>query len=343
MSSLSRLAMAALGAGTAYGFYRRRKRRDLRGQTALITGSSRGLGFLLAREYARQGCRVVICALDEEELNIARDRLREEEGAEVLAIVCDVTDEHQVQVLVEEATRHFGQIDILVNNAGIIQVGPIEDQSVEDFEAAMAVIFYGTLYNILAVLPQMMERRDGRIVNITSIGGRVSVPHLLPYGAAKFAALGLSEGLRAELGKHKIAVTTIVPGLMRTGSYVHAFFKGRQGAELSWFALGSSLPLITMNAERAARQIVEASRNRKAEQIVGFPAKSASVFVGLFPGMTARLLGLVNRFILPSGEGRHGEAVVGSTARGQIDGPIARLVAAGTTLGRRAGRRYNQR
>jgi short-subunit dehydrogenase len=105
----------------------------------------------------------------------------------------------------------------LVNNAGVIQMGPVEDQSLEDFEEALGTMFYGVLMPIWSVLPQMISRGEGRIVNITSIGGKLSVPHLLPYNCAKFAAVGLSEGLRAELGRSKISVTTIVPGLMRTG------------------------------------------------------------------------------------------------------------------------------
>ena len=107
----------------------------------------------------------------------------------------------------------------MVNNAGMIQVGPLATTTKEDFVTALDVMFWGTLYPTLAVLPQMRARGRGHIVNITSIGDLVSVPHLLPYTCAKFAAVGLSEGLRAELGPVGIRVTTVVPGLMRTGSY----------------------------------------------------------------------------------------------------------------------------
>ncbi len=152
---------------------------NLQGQVALITGGSRGLGFLLAREFAHEGCRLVICARDEQELERAREDL-ERHGAEVLAVPCDVADRAQVDRLVEEATQRFGRVDILVNNAGIIQVGPIETMTLQDFEDALGVMFWGVVYPTLAVLPQMLERQSGRIVNITSIGGKVSVPHLIP-------------------------------------------------------------------------------------------------------------------------------------------------------------------
>lgn len=341
MQNSTKFAMAVLGAGLALGIRRRFRRRDIRGQTALITGSSRGLGYLMAREYARRGCRVVICARDEQELDIARARLIDE-GAEVLSVVCDVSDEQQVEVLIDAATRHFGQIDILVNNAGIIQVGPIESQTPQDFEDALGVIFYGTLYPILSVLPQMMERGDGRIVNITSVGARLSFPHLLPYNCAKYATRGLSQGLRAELKRFGISVTTVVPGLMRTGSFANALFKGRREGELAWFSLGSSMPLVSMNARRAARRIVEASRRRRSEYVVGAPAKIAAAFAGRFPGFTADLLGAVNNLFLPAAEGSQGEVLTGKAVRNQFDGPLSRLVDIGTTLGRRAGHRLNQ-
>ena len=342
MKTATTLAIATLGAGLVLGTLRRRKRRDLRGQTALITGSSRGLGFLLAREYARQGCRVVLCARGEEALDRARDQLRQE-GADVLAIPCDLSDRNQVEALVEEATAHFGSIDILVNNAGIIQVGPMEDQSLEDFEKAMDIIFYGSLYTVQAVLPQMIARRAGRIVNITSIGAKMSVPHLLPYNCAKFAALGLSEGLRAELRRHNIAVTTIVPGLMRTGSYVHALFKGKRDRELRWFSLGSSLPGITVNAERAARKIVKASQKQKAEFVVGAQFRLAALIAGVAPGVVADAWGLVNSLILPKPAKARGAALKGQEVSINYPDTAARLVAAGTALGRRAGGQYNQR
>lgn len=269
----------------------------LDGEVALVTGGSRGLGLLLARELLGQGCKVAICARDEVELERARRDLAEH-GAEVLAVPCDVSDREQVKRMVARVTAHFGRLDLLVNNAGIIQAGPLEATTLRDFEDAMGVMFWGTVYPTLAVLPQLRARGSGRIVNITSIGGKVSPPHLVPYSAAKFAAVGFSEGLRAELARDGISVTTVVPGLMRTGSAVNAFFKGEREKEFALFGPLASLPIISMDAERAARRIVQATKRGEAEIILTLPAAVGARFHGLFPGLTADLFGVLNR-VLP--------------------------------------------
>ncbi|HEX3035276.1 MAG TPA: SDR family oxidoreductase [Thermodesulfobacteriota bacterium] len=315
----------------------RLREENLHGQVALITGGSRGLGFLLAREFANEGCRIVICARDERELEQAQKDLKHH-GNEILTIRCDVADRLQVEHLVKETMNHFGRIDILVNNAGIIQVGPVETATLEDFESALDVMFWGVLYPTLAVLPQMLKRKGGRIVNITSIGGKVSVPHLLPYTCAKFAAVGLSEGLRAELSKKGINVITIVPGLMRTGSYFNAIFKGQQKEEFTWFSLGSSLPLISMDAQRAARQIVSAAKRGESERILSIPANLLALFHGLFPGITSDLLGLVNR-MLPEADGLKDTATPGLEVHQRLQSSLLSTL---TSLGRSAARRFQR-
>ena len=211
--------------------------------------------------------------------------------------------------MVDSLLLRWGRIDVLVNNAGVIQVGPVQNMTVADYQEAMAVHFWGPLGAINAVLPQMQQRGEGRIVNVASIGGKISLPHLLPYCASKFALVGLSQGLRVELAPEGILVTTVCPGLMRTGSPRHAWFKGRHRAEHAWFSISGSLPLISIDAERAARRIVAACRRGKAEIMVSWLARSASSLHGLFPGWTADVLGLVNQLLpRPDGIGIHAAA-----------------------------------
>ena len=271
---------------------------SLVGRTVLITGGSRGLGLVIAREFIREGAHVAIAARDPDELDRAKADLVER-GGSVLSVQCDVTDRGQVDEMVGTVLDAFGHIDIVINNAGLIQVGPVEAMTTDDYEAALRTHFWAPLYTTLAVLPGMRKRRMGRIVNISSLGGKISMPHLIPYGASKFALTGLSEGLRAELINDGIYVTTVIPGLMRTGSPINAFFKGQHRAEYAWFAISDSVPFLSMSAESAARQILNACRYGDAELILSLPAKLAVRLHGLFPGVMTEFLGLANR-VLPA-------------------------------------------
>jgi len=282
---------------------------DLKDKTVLITGGSRGLGLVMAREFAREGARLVLCARDEQELDQARLDL-EKFGTEVITARCDVTNRHDVMAMVANVYTRLGSIDVLVNNAGVIQVGPLEVMTHEDFELAMQAHFWGPLNTIMAVLPSMREKKTGRIVNISSIGGKVSVPHLIPYSASKFALVGLSKGLRSELMKDGIKVTTVCPGLMRTGSPRNADFKGKHQFEYAWFSISDALPLLTVSAENAARQIVSACRRGQAELVISVPAKIAVLFDALFPETMSQMLALANR-MLPNAGGVGNERMKG--------------------------------
>lgn len=265
-----------------------------RDKVVLVTGGARGLGLLIARKLAAEGAKLVLCSRNTEQLARAKQELGRT-GASVMTFRCDVSDQGQVDSMVRQTLEVWRRIDVLINVAGVIQVGPMETMRLDDYREAMETHFWGPLYTINAVLPRMRALGGGRIVNITSIGGRISVPHLLPYSASKFALVGLSEGLRAELAKDSIWVTTVTPGLMRTGSPRNAFFKGQHRIEHAWFALSDALPGASMNAERAASQVVEACRRGQAAITLSLPAMAAFTFHGLFPGLTADLMGLVNR------------------------------------------------
>lgn len=276
---------------------------DLRDKVVLITGGSRGLGLVLARQFAAEGAKIAICARDLEELELASEDLKQR-GADVFYAPCDLQNKAEIGQMVNAVRMEFGQIDILVNNAGIIQVTPVEHAAEADYIEAMNTHFWASYHTTQEVLPEMKERGSGRIVNITSIGGKVAFPHLLPYAASKFALVGYSEGLRGELLKDGIYVTTIVPGLMRTGSPRNAFFKGQNEKEYAWFKLSDSLPFLSVSAEQAAAEIVTATKRGEAERIISMPAKLGVLFHGVFPGLTSDLFSLVNTFLpAPGGIG----------------------------------------
>ena len=335
------LAVGALAGAAARAASRSQD--DLRGEVAVVTGASRGLGLLIAHELAGQGCRLVICARDAAELDRAAGRLRET-GAEVTAVACDVTDEATPTRLVQTALDQYGRLDIVVSNAGIIQVGPVQEATPEHFETALDTMALAPARLALAALPVMRDQGHGRIVTIASIGGKLSVPHLLPYSTAKFAAVGFSEGLRAELGRGPVVVTTVVPGLMRTGSHLQARFTGQAGKEFTWFGLGASLPLISMDAERAARQIVAAVRQRRAEVTLTPAGQVVSRVAALAPGVTSGVMQVVERLVLPAPDGE-GPAAGGDGIAGQdLEPALPRTVFDRlTALGRAAAGRFNER
>ena len=278
---------------------------SFRDRSVVITGGSRGLGLEIARVLAREGASLTLIARDEDELARARATL-EVTGAHVLPLRCDIARFADVEQALRDVVEHYGRVDVLVNCAGVIQVGPMEHMALADYEAAMNVHFRGPLHTMLAALPYMRHQHGGRIVNIASIGGKVPVPHLAPYAASKFALVGLSSSLRAELADDNILITTVSPGLMRTGSPLNASMKGRHEAEYAWFASSDSLPGLSVAASRAARQIVEASRRGQAELIISLPAKLAAAFYGVMPSTFVTLASLANRF-LPAPTGAAGD------------------------------------
>ncbi len=315
------LAAGIGGAIAGRAALRRRRFFAFAGRNVLITGGSRGLGLEMARILADEGANLAICARDIDELKRAESELTQRGARNVFILPCDVTDQDEVEAVVQSVESRFGSLDVLINNAGIIGVGPMEEMTLDDYERAMRTHYWAPLYATLAALPGMRARRSGRIVNIASIGGKVSVPHLLPYSGSKFALVGLSEGMRAELIKDNIYVTTVCPGLMRTGSHVNAEFKGQHEAEYSLFSIVGSMPLSSMNAGRAARQILNACRMGDPQVVLSASAILVTAFHALFPGATAEIFGLVNR-LLPGPGGVGSRSVLGRDSRTAISPSI---------------------
>lgn len=284
---------------------RRRRALDFAGKVVVITGASRGLGLVLARQFAREGARIALVARHESPLDRALMELLSM-GADAHGVVCDVRNRESVDAAVAAIVARFGGIDVLVNNAGVIQVGPLENMQEEDFKRAMDVHFYGALHMTMAALPHLRASGSKRIVNITSIGGRIAVPHLTPYVASKFAAVGLSEALTAELAPEGIRVTTVVPGLMRTGSPRNIGVKGDHDDEYGWFVLVGSMPVLSIDARRAARQIVNAARYGDRSLVITPAAKAAVLMEGMAPGLVTAAGAVANR-ILPAAPGPEGD------------------------------------
>ena len=292
----------------------RTQRFPLKDKIVLITGGSRGLGLVLGRHICAAGGKVALIARDAEELGRAKADLARRGGA-VQTVQCDLLDTEQIQSAVRQIIDRFGKIDILINNAGIIEVGPLEHMRRKDFERAMQLHFWAPFELLSRIVPEMRIWGGGRIVNISSIGGKVAVPHLAPYSASKFALTGFSDALRAELARDNIHVTTVAPGMMSTGSHVNAKFKGKHDTEFAWFAASAGAPLISMNADRAARKILAACRRGQPSLTLTFAARTAILGNALFPNLTGYWMKIVNRFLPTAGDDEGDELRAGSQLR----------------------------
>ncbi|MFI0785926.1 SDR family NAD(P)-dependent oxidoreductase [Streptomyces lydicus] len=314
---------------------------SIRGLTAVVTGGSRGLGLLMAGELMKRGCHVVLLARDEAELGRAVTKLGRLPCGSVRSVVCDVRDGAAVRARMDEIVRDNGRLDIVLANAGIIQVGPADALGTEGFRDALDSIFNGALHTALAALPHLRRSPvGGRLALVGSVGGLLAVPHLLPYSCAKAAVAALAEGLHAEEAVHGVTVTGIHPGLMRTGSHLHARFGGDRRREYAWFQTLAGAPLLSMNAERAAERIVSAVQRRRHRIVLTPAAKLGARAHGVAPVATTRLVSLIGRVLPRDGGGGTAE---GFRVEAEDQPPARRLRRVLGVLNERAAGRLNQR
>lgn len=322
------LGAAAIG----YALTSTLRRYDFENKVVLITGGSRGLGLVLARQLAQRGALIGLMARDALELARARQTISSHSLVQLLA--ADVTAPSQVEQAVNALVRQFGRIDVVINNAGQILAAPFEDTTDADFKAMLDVHFWGTLHVTRAALPYLSRQGQGRVINVCSIGGRIPVPHLSAYCASKFAQVGLSEVLAEELREKGIRVTTVLPGLMRTGSHRQAWFKGNQSSEYQLFSLVGGMPVTSMSADRAARMIIRAAEQGRAEAIIPFSVRQIAKATSLAPNTAMAVMAATNR-MLP-----------GPGSKFAVQGKQMELhpaVAAAATLSERAAERNNER
>jgi short-subunit dehydrogenase len=275
-----------------------------RGRVSIITGGSSGLGLALAHRFGRAGLKLVLAARTMSDLERAKLELLSSNSvateADVHLFACDLSQRSQADALIGATVERFGTVDVLINNAGVMEVGPMEDQPVEAYERSMAVNFFSAVYTSYAALPILLKKKASAIVNISSVGGKVAVPHLLPYVASKFALTGFSEGMHAELRQRGVRVITVCPGLMRTGGETHAKFRGQVMNEKAWFQTSARTPFLAANVTRAAERIFSAVKDRRSEITITPQAWLAARFAGIAPESTQVIAALVNSLVLPS-------------------------------------------
>jgi len=223
---------------------RREDAHALHGKTAIVTGGSRGIGFATARAFLEEGARVAICARNPSRLKEAVARLGA--GRRLLGRAADVSDPAQVRAFVEEATSVLGPLHVLVNNAGIAYVGPFVNEPAESISAVVDVNLKGVLYMTRAVLPSMIARGEGVIINVSSGAGLAGFPEIVSYCATKFGVVGFSEALDREVRGSGLRIHALCPGAVATD--MQAQYSGAK---------------VGMPPEEVARRIVELATTKR--------------------------------------------------------------------------------
>ena len=229
-----------------------------KGKTVLITGAAVGIGKACALRFAESGANVVLVDVNEDALKKAEQDIKNITDS-YLTVVCDVSDNQAVLDTVQKATERFGKIDILINNAAIWRIrSAVVDTDAEVWKKLLDVNVMGTVYFTKAVLPQMIENKWGRIINIASVAGVYGNANMAPYSATKGAVISFTKALAKEVAEHNITVNAVSPGTVSpadaddidyvkpTGlSYSGRTGSGRENADLCLFLAGDNAAYIS--------------------------------------------------------------------------------------------------
>jgi short-subunit dehydrogenase len=254
---------------------------ELRGTNAVVTGASRGIGVYIAKALAEEGVNLSLAARSEAELDQVRSEI-EAMGVTAIATVCDVADADDRARLIERTQTDLGPIDILVNNAGIERVRRFTDANPSDFTDTLAVNLEAPILLTHAVVPGMLERGRGHVVNIASGAGKVGVPYGTSYCASKHGLVGFTHALRAEYHRSPVGFSVVCPGFVTdAGMYDRWAVQGIRAPRIA----GSSKP------EKVASVTIGCIKKDRAEVIVNTPpVRPLVVLANVLPGIVPTLL-----------------------------------------------------
>lgn len=246
----------------------------LRGKVAIVTGSSEGIGKAAAQSMAAEGAKVVICARRADVLEATAAAIRAATGGDVLAIPTDVTQPEQVKTLFDQTIATFGRVDILVNNAGTSAARSFEEVTPELWQADLDLKLFGAIHCTQAALPYMKAQGGGRIINITTPGGKAPAAKSVPTSVSRAAGIALTKELSREYAANNILVNTVCIGLIKSGQHEKRFAQAQaQDATLtleSWYAnMGKSVPLGRVGEASEAGDLIAFLASERASYITG--------------------------------------------------------------------------
>ena len=265
--------------------------KDFSGKVVVVTGASSGIGEALAVAFARAGAAVVLTARDAARLAAVEQRCVAL-GAVAWSHRADVTDATQMQALARAVQERHGAADVLVNNAGVVMSGLLVDVEPADWTRLHQINVMGVVNGCRAFLPRMVERgQGGHVVNMASAAGIVGLSGMSTYSATKFALIGLSESLRAEMRRHRIGVSVICPSYVRTPIASKVKIVGALDTERTRKRIAQTFEKNSVTAEHVAQRTLDAIRKNRAITPVGRDAKLGYFFKRLAPGFLARVMG----------------------------------------------------
>jgi 3-oxoacyl-[acyl-carrier protein] reductase len=246
----------------------------LSGKVAVVTGGSEGIGKAAAQSLAAEGAKVVICARRVEVLEAAAAEIQAATGGEVLAIPVDITQPEQVKALFEQTLAALGRIDILVNNAGTSSAHPFEEATAEIWEEDLQLKLFGAIHCIRAVLPHMKAQGGGRIINITTPGGKAPAARSVPTSVSRAAGIALTKALSKEYAAHNILVNTVCIGLIKSGQHHRRWEKAHAtepdlSLDAFYGMLGKNVPLGRVGEAHEAGDLIAFLASARASYITG--------------------------------------------------------------------------
>jgi 3-oxoacyl-[acyl-carrier protein] reductase len=245
----------------------------IEGRTALVAGSSRGLGRAVAEALAQEGTRLVLCSRSKGSIEAAADEIHEQYGVEALGLRADVSQQADVEVLVEQALQQFGGIDILVANAGGPPATRFQDTKTSQWKEGLNLNLMSTIYLSRAVVPVMQRQKWGRIIAITSITVKQPLDDLILSNVARLGVLGLAKTMASELARDGITVNTVCPGYTRTQRLEE--LAGKQAVEKNvsendvYRQLASAIPMWRLGEPEEFAAVVAFLASEKASYVTG--------------------------------------------------------------------------
>ena len=252
---------------------------ELRNTVAILTGASRGIGVHLAEALARRGVDLALAARSAGDLGSTAEIVRRV-GARAITVPTDVTKVADLEELVKRTEAELGPVDLLINNAGIERYAYFESSDVDSIQAIMQTNILGPQLLSRLVLPGMVERRRGHIVNISSVAGKTAVPFNVIYSSSKHALVGFSWSLREEMRRHNIGVSVVCPGFVSDAGMYHDWSGGTQPPKVAK----------TVTPQKVVTRTIEAIEKNKAEVVVaGGLLPWADVFAAFSPEIPAAI------------------------------------------------------